>query len=196
MTAKKPRILLLGDSIRMAYAPLVRERLQGKAEVLDVSENCEDSHKYLKRLQKWLKKADAANLDIIHFNCGLHDIKRKFKSIKNQQSIEKYQINLIDIIAQLRKNSPAKLIWATTTPVIYELHHKNKGFDRFEADVLRYNNIATKIMEDHQIPINNLNQIIEKNSPETCIREDGVHMTEKGNNLLAEAVSAFLIQMF
>ena len=135
MTAKLPRILLLGDSIRIAYAPLVREKFQGKAEILDISENCEDSHKYLKRLQKWLKKADAAHLDIIHFNCGLHDIKRKFNSIKNQQSIEKYQQNLNEIIAQLRKNSPAKLIWATTTPVIYELHHKNKGFDRFEADV-------------------------------------------------------------
>ena len=63
-------ILLLGDSIRMGYQPFVAELLRGAATVIGPKDNCEDSGKYLTHLDTWLAPAD-----VIHFNCGLHDIK-------------------------------------------------------------------------------------------------------------------------
>jgi hypothetical protein len=31
------------------------------------------------------------------------------------------------------------VIWALTTPVVYERHHEIKSFDRYEEDVYAYN---------------------------------------------------------
>ncbi|MHA1684217.1 MAG: SGNH/GDSL hydrolase family protein [Promethearchaeota archaeon] len=188
------RILLVGDSIRMGYAPLVRERMSGEAIIVEIPKNGGDSGNLVRRLPRWLKKAKSRALDIIHFNCGLHDIKRQFEATRNQQPIERYEKNVEALLAMLREKTRATLIWATTTPVIYERHHAVKGFDRHEVDVESYNKIATKIMETAGIPINDLNGVITRDSIEDCIKEDGVHMTSRGNELLARAVVDFLEQ--
>ena len=78
--------------------------------------------------------------------------------------------------------------------MIYTRHHARKGFDRFEEDVDAYNQVATKIITDAGIPIDNLNQVIHDNDPATCIGEDGVHMTDKGNQALATQVAKYLKQ--
>ncbi len=36
-----PKVLLLGDSIRMSYQPLVAEILTGRAEVVGPADNCQ-----------------------------------------------------------------------------------------------------------------------------------------------------------
>lgn len=187
-----PRILLIGDSIRMRYAPIVKEHFKATANVIIIKENCQDSKKVLTHLPKWLKQAKAPDIKIIHFNCGLHDIKRMHGSETNQQPLPQYETNLQKIVDLMKEKTNAQLIWATTTPVIYELHHKNKDFDRFEADVELYNAAAKKIIDQHQIPINDLNAVIKNNGINLCISQDGVHMNEKGNNLLANAVISSL----
>jgi lysophospholipase L1-like esterase len=189
---KLPRILLIGDSIRMRYAPFVKNHFKDTANVIIIKENCEDSQKVLTNLSKWLKQAKAPAIKIIHFNCGLHDIKRKFNSDINQQPLPQYENNLKQIVQILKEKTDAQLIWATTTPVIYELHHKNKGFDRFEQDVDAYNIAAKRIIDQNHIPINDLNTVIMNNGKSQCISQDGVHMNERGNNLLANAVISTL----
>ncbi len=191
MNARK-RVLLIGDSIRIGYAPLVTAALADVADVLQVKGNGQDSNHVRKHLKKWLKDASGETLDVIHFNCGLHDIKRKFGSTKHQQPIEKYKENLHRIINALKACTKAKLIWATTTPVIYSRHHATKGFDRFEEDVDAYNEAALAIMTEQGIVIDDLHRIIASNDPPSCIREDGVHMTDRGYEILASAVSAAL----
>src|SRR5438552_4159509 len=76
-----PRVLLLGDSIRLGYAPLVAKKLAGKAEVISPKENGGDTANTLKLLDQWL--ADGKPL-IVHFNCGLHDLKFDKKTQKHQ----------------------------------------------------------------------------------------------------------------
>jgi hypothetical protein len=49
-----PRVLLLGDSIRLGYAPLVAKKLTGKAQVLSPKENAADTANMLKMLDRWL----------------------------------------------------------------------------------------------------------------------------------------------
>jgi isoamyl acetate esterase len=190
----KAHILLIGDSIRMAYLPLVQKDLAEEAEIFMIKQNCEDSRKIKKKLKKWLKNGKKKPFDVIHFNCGLHDIKKKFNKTDLQVGIEEYQQNLKGIIKILKSRTKAKLVWATTTPVIYERHHEVKGFDRVEEDVKRYNAVAVEIMKNAKIPINDLNQVITSNSIPECILPDGVHMTEKGNRALADAVVKTLLE--
>jgi dienelactone hydrolase/pimeloyl-ACP methyl ester carboxylesterase len=48
-----PRVVLIGDSIRVGYAPLVAKRLEGKAIVISDKENSGDSSNVLKHLDDW-----------------------------------------------------------------------------------------------------------------------------------------------
>lgn len=191
-----PHILLIGDSIRMRYAPLVQQNLRGKAKVYSPRENGEDSRKVLKRLKRWVKRSRVGAGDLIHINCGLHDLKRQFGSTKRQVPIQNYKKNLEQIISTMERISPAAIIWALTTPVIDARHHEVKGFDRFNEDVLDYNEIVRNIVTKHSIPVNDLYQIIIEGGVESCLGPDGVHMTEKGNKLLAETVTRAIKEHF
>ena len=187
-----PRILLIGDSIRMGYAPLVTQHLAQQAEIAQIPQNGGDSQNVRTHLKEWLVQADAPNLSIIHFNCGLHDIKRPFDATENQQPLTEYVSNLRQIVPYLQEHTPSKLVWASSTPVVHERHHAVKGFDRFQEDVEAYNAAAAKIMLEHAVPINDLFRVIQDDSPEECIAGDGVHMTERGNRRLANQVTKVL----
>ena len=50
----KPKVLLLGDSIRMSYKPEVTHLLAGKAEVVDPADNCQHSLYTLSSLDGWI----------------------------------------------------------------------------------------------------------------------------------------------
>ena len=187
MTRMK-RALLIGDSIRMGYAPLVRERVGDAIEIVEIDENGGDSANIRAKLDMWLNQADEANLDLIQFNCGLHDIKRAFDSEEQQVSIEAYAPNLEWIVGRL-KTTNAALVWATITPVMDDWHHANKGFDRFTSDVDTYNAVASAVMERAGIEQVNLHAVVTDARKVTCIVPDGVHMNERGNGLLADVVA-------
>lgn len=63
---------LIGDSIRMGYCDTVRKELDGEAEVWAPDENCSDSAHLLVNLRSW---ALSQPPDVLHINCGLHDLK-------------------------------------------------------------------------------------------------------------------------
>jgi lysophospholipase L1-like esterase len=173
----------------MAYAPGVKKNLKKRAEIIIIKENCEDSAKIVRNLEKWLKQAQSPEIAIVHFNCGLHDLKRPFGATQNQQPLPMYEENLRKIVIRLQQIPGVRLIWATTTPVIYSRHHAKKGFDRFEEDVSLYNSAANRIMEEFHIPINDLNRVITENGVEKSLRDDGVHMLPSANRLLVDAVT-------
>src|SRR4051812_6362490 len=52
-----PRVLLVGDSIRLGYAPLVAKKLAGKAEVISIPDNFADTATTLKMLDKVLEES-------------------------------------------------------------------------------------------------------------------------------------------
>ena len=186
----KPSAILIGDSICMGYRPHVKQRLLEKVNILGIEGNGGDSGRVLEDLDEWMINRDA---DLIHFNCGLHDLKFERDSKAYQQPIDVYEANLRKIVKGLKDRSKACLIWATTTPVIDERHNTVKGFDRYLRDVKAYNQIATAIMTDAGIPIDDLYYAIQKDSMEACLGGDGVHMTERGNGILADTVSRFVL---
>ena len=181
----RPIILFLGDSITIAYAPIVRELLTGEVEVRLPEDNAGTSTNLLAHLDKWL----SAPVDIIHFNCGLHDLAIDPGASGPRVSVEAYTENLRTLRGRLEATS-AQLIWATITPVIDDWHKVAKGFCRHLADVRRYNDAARMVMTG--LPMNDLYAKVIAAGLERCICEDGVHMREYGNRLLAETVAQLL----
>ena len=183
------KVVLIGDSIRMGYEPIVREILSGSTEVWGAKENGGDSRRVLARLDEWVIGNPA---DVVHFNCGLHDLKVT-EDGSHQVPIDEYRKNLKDIIERLQTETDAKLIWATITPVIDERHAREKEFIRRQADVETFNQAALEIVNKAELIVNDLHGIIESNGVETCISRDGVHMTEHGSRVLAEAVAGTMM---
>src|SRR5579872_2355332 len=153
-----PKIVLIGDSIRMGYAPLVAKRLEGKAVIVSDKANGGDSANVLKHLEEWVIREKP---DIVHINAGLHDLKLDKSSKAHQVEVEKYEANLKEIVARLRKETKATIIFANTTPIHDERHAKRGGnFDRKEGDVERYNAAALAVMKAEGITVHDLHGLV------------------------------------
>ena len=180
-----PKVVLIGDSIRMGYAPLVAKRLDGKAVVVSAKPNGEDSGNVLRNLDEWVIKEKP---DVVHINAGLHDLKLKDKSY--QVPLAEYEKNLKTILERIRQETKAKVIFATSTPILDNLHAQRKaGFDRFEADVQKYNTAAVAVMKQAGVPVNDLHKLIEDGGKGKLIGPDGTHYTPEGYEILAAAVT-------
>ncbi|MCB1282275.1 MAG: hypothetical protein KDB18_12215, partial [Salinibacterium sp.] len=125
----------------------------------------------------------------IHFNFGLHDLKRVGKDGKNsndpadphQASPERYEKQLRAIVTKLEATG-SRLIFATTTPVPAGVRPH-----RDPADPARYNAIAAKIMQERGIALNDLHAFAAARIEEIQ-RPADVHFTKKGSKLLAAEV--------
>jgi lysophospholipase L1-like esterase/dienelactone hydrolase len=181
-----PKVLLLGDSIREGYAPLVAKKLEGLAEVIAPKENGGDTANTLKMLDKWL---EAGKPVVVHFNCGLHDLKFGKKTNAFQVPPDDYAKNLKAIAERLRKETPY-VVFATTTPIIDDRHAARKAdFDRFDKDVKTYNERAVKQMLELGIPVDDLYRIVRDGGAAELLGKDGTHYTPEGNERLADAVA-------
>ncbi len=185
--AELPRVLLLGDSIRIGYAPLVAKKLDGIAVVIHPGmENCADTPTTLKGLDKWLGDRP---IQVIHLNCGLHDLKFDKATQKHQVPVEMYQENLKAIVTRLKKVTP-NVLFANTTPIIDDRHAARKAaFDRTEADVVKFNIAATATMRELDIPVNDLHRIVYDGDVTKMLGKDGTHYTPEGYDRLADAVA-------
>lgn len=182
-----PRVLLLGDSISIGYTLLVRARLADKANVHRPAENCSDTAKGLRTLDKWLGDG---KWDVIHFNFGLHDVKYLDAAGKyvppdqgNQvASPEQYEKNLRALVARLKKTG-ATLVFGTTTPV------PGGSQGRVEHDELRYNAAALRVMKENGVAIDDLHAVATAHQAKIQLPKN-VHFTREGYELLADAVVA------
>jgi len=189
------KVVLIGDSIRMGYAPLVKEKLAGKADVWGPGENCRHSAWVLEHFQQWVVDQQP---DIVHINAGIHDaVSSIYEDEQPQILFDQYCLSLKRIVAAFRKNlSGKKMIWATTTP-------------RFTADknvpmsqwlhlirIEEYNRAAVEIMKNEDIPIDDLHRVIMEKDYTKCLNpEDGCHMTAFGNDVLSDAVVEAILRV-
>ncbi len=177
---KLPRVLIIGDSISMGYIIPVRELLAGKANVHHPPENCGPTSTGVKQLEKWLGKG---KWDVIHFNFGLHDLKRVEHGAQ-QIPPDQYEKNLRAIVKRL-KRTKAKLIWANTTPVPLGKQMP----PRYPDDAVWYNWVAEKVMHDNDIAINDLYSFVLPRMKEIQLPVN-VHFNQKGYEALAEVVAS------
>lgn len=184
-----PRVLLLGDSISMGYHAAVRTTLDDEAVVLRPGENCEGTSLGVERIGQWLA-IDGGDFDLVHFNFGLHDIKRVDVTGRNsndpederQASIETYRRQL-ELIAEAIQASGATPVFSTTTPV----PEGGVRPHRDPIDVDRYNAVAVALMAELGIQVFDLGRRAAADS--TVIQKPvDVHFTSEGSRLLGEQV--------
>jgi lysophospholipase L1-like esterase len=172
--AQDQKLLIIGDSISIGYTPFVAKALAGKATVVHNEGNAAHTGNGVAKLDQWL---GGTRWDVIHFNFGLHDLKI-MDGGKHQIPLAEYETNLRAIVKRL-KQTKAKLIWATTTPVppgkVSPL--------REPADVPKYNAVAARIMKAEKIPVNDLFR-----ADHSGQLPANVHYTPAGYEALAQQV--------
>ena len=130
--------------------------------------------------------------DVIHFNWGLHDLKYlgpQGQNLADPQAAQsrqqvppaEYEKNLRELVARLKKTG-ATLIWCSTTPV------PAGAQGRVPGDSAKYNAIAAKIMEEHQIAVDDLYSFA-KPRLDKIQRKANVHFSPEGSQALAEQVA-------
>ncbi len=185
-----PKVVLLGDSIRMGYAPLVEKLLAGKAIIVSPKANGGDSANNLKNLEAWAIREQP---DIVHFNCGIHDVKKSKKTGEHQVPAPQYEGNLRKIVERLRKETKATVIFVTTTPILDERAAKGRtkaDYELLDASAIQYNGIARRVMQELKVPLNDLRDVMpDAGTREKLISADGVHFTQEGREKLAKAVA-------
>jgi isoamyl acetate esterase len=179
-------IVLIGDSICMGYQETVRTALQGRAEVQTPEENGGNSRNVLAHLDAWVISRAP---DIVHINCGLHDLRKEFGSAVPAVPLDEYERNVARILDRLTTESRAAVIWAATTPVNEQWHHARKGFDRFEADVVAFNAVAAALARQASVPINDLFAVVQTGGRDRMLLPDGVHFTPEAYVTLGRAVA-------
>ncbi len=190
---KLPRVLLIGDSISIGYTKPVIELLKGKAVVQRVKGNAGHTGMGVDRLPQWLD-AKHGKWDVIHFNWGLWDLCYRNPESKTQgrrdkvngkvtHTPEQYRENLEKIVALL-KETKARLIWASTTPV-----PEGEAGRKVGDDVI-YNRIAAEVMKKHGIPINDLHAVMLPHMNELTTAPGNVHFKPEGSMSLAKQVVA------
>lgn len=191
-----PRVLLLGDSISIGYTPYVQKMMQGEAVVLRPTrngkraENCAGTTNGVKHIDRWLQ-IDGGRWDVIHFNFGLHDLKRVMPgTLSNSNNPEHPRQAEPDVyerqlrtIARKLKATGAKLIFCTTTPVPSGGVKPHRDVE----DPERYNAIGRRIAAEVGARVNDLWAVAQPRLNEIQ-RPVNVHFTPEGSKFLAEHV--------
>ena len=106
--------------------------------------------------------------DLIHINIGLGDLAYRVPNVKTFRILPRtaggvrttdtttYEMNLIKIAKRL-KQTGAKIVWSTTTPI------RSSRTDVFEVgSEIEYNRIAEKVMKQNGILVNDLHTAVTK----------------------------------
>ena len=181
---KLPKVLLLGDSIRMSYQPHVARLLSDRAEVVGPADNCQYSLYTLSSLDGWITALGKP--DIVHWNNGIHDSGHNPARSPIQIPIDVYRTNLESILDGLTALTP-NVIWATITPV-----HPGRPFRETEwawcnEEIDQYNEVAQTLIESRGVLINDLHTLVWNNVSE-FLSEDQLHLSESGQEVCARAV--------
>ncbi len=166
---KRPRVLLVGDSICVGYFPQTSKLLRGVANCskLATSASCGDPM-LLDQIASLVKNN---TYDVIHFNNGLHGM---------GYSEAEYKAGLVELVAMLKKLQPqAKLIWRSSTPV----HKKREIKGCSNARIIARNTIALEVIAGQGIAVDDFHARVCKQM--NLIGGDGIHYGGKGKALQA-----------
>ena len=180
------KIVLLGDSIRLGYGPLVEKHFKDKGfDFYQPGDNC----RFVKYLLRMLfdEKENLKDADIIQFNVGHWDICQLYEDKKPFSSKEEFKENLIRVTKILLSITP-NVIFALTTPVRYENpYNDNKITDE-------YNELAKEVMKELGVKVNDLNSLL-KGDIYKYICEDLIHLTDEGKEKCANATIKMMEEM-
>jgi hypothetical protein len=178
-----PRVLLLGDSVSVAYTLPVRKALEGRANVHRNLVSIVSSQLGAEQIDEWLGNTA---WDVVHFNFGAFDLLLG-KDGKVSVPLDRYAANLKLIIAKLHGHSPgAKLIYATSTPVPGEKARAPWLFASGEQAA--YAEAARRVATDNGLVINDLLALVEPTLDKIQL-PGTIHFRAQGNELIAGQVA-------
>jgi lysophospholipase L1-like esterase len=219
-------LFILGDSISIDYGPFLERMLAGRfscdrkgSELLADAEpdqpperqdilkslaaldkglpalNGGDSNGVLAYLQNMVARS-TPDWSVLLLNCGLHDVRVDPQTKAHQVEPDHYASNLEEIM-RLASSLGCRVIWVRTTPVADDRHQRlNPGFQRFNVDVITYNNIADAQMNKAGIPNIDLYNFTLGlcDTPEGLedLYIDHVHFTEEIRRLQAAYIAGWL----
>ena len=174
----KMKITLLGDSIRMQYAPRVAELLGEGYEIFAPAENCRFAKHTLRGLYDW--RGDMKDSRIVHWNNGLWDMCDLFGDgcFADKGEYLKTMLRIADIL--LSKHE--KVIFATTTPVT-ERNSYNKN-----SDIIEYNALLVPELMKRGVIVNDLHSPIYADV-DRYVCSDNVHLSPEGIEICANLVA-------
>lgn len=174
------KVVLLGDSIRMGYGPVVEEELKKQGhKVFQPSDNCRFIHYLLRAIFDYQEQIKDA--DVIVFNAGLWDICELFGDGEPFTPIEEYKAHLRKVTKLLLKITP-HVIFVTTTPV-------REGHPYNDNNVIAlYNKEACSIMKEYGVTINDLGGQIYKDINKYIREDDLIHLSDEGIKLASKQV--------
>jgi len=172
-----PNVLLVGDSITKAYYSAVASDLKDMANVyLFATSACSGDPRLPVQLRDYFSMM-GIRFVAVHFNNGMHGW---------DYTEQQYATGLPDMIAALHAGAPdAKLIWASTTPV---LHNSTEGGATNPRIDLR-NRLASEVMNREGIATDDEHELMLKHQD---LHDGDVHFTAAGSTLQAEQVAAII----
>ncbi len=182
------KVLLIGDSIRMGYDKYVKETLKDTCKVYYPNDNCRFAQYVLRHIHDWKQELSLdKDLDLIHWNVGLWDTLELFED-GCLTPPDYYGYFIEKICKRIKTIFPkAKVIFATSTPILEERFTAPHFSMRKNADIDHYNKIAKEIALKNGFVINDLYSLVE-NVP-IDYYSDMTHLyTPAGTELLTNAV--------
>ena len=176
------KISLLGDSIRLQYAPVVAQQLGDDFEMFAPNHNCRFAKYTLRGIFDW--QNDMSGSRIVHWNNGLWDCCDLFGD-GLFSSEEEYVSNMLRI-ADILLSRHDVLIFATTTPVsIDNKYNKNE-------DIKRYNDRLVPLLKERGVIINDLYSAVIEDL-DKYISDDKIHLSDAGIELCANLTTQCIL---
>jgi hypothetical protein len=180
---KRPRVLLIGDSILNGYLKTTVAALDGKAYVdAWVNPYCQSEHTNMV-LAEVLANGP---YDVVHFNMGLHGWPEGRIKPGTFEPLTKAYVEV------LKSRLPnAKLIWASSTPVTA----KDKPADldpEINPIIIEHNRMAAKVMAEMNVPVNDFyTLLVDKRD---LARGDRFHWTAPAYKILSDRAVRSILQ--
>ncbi len=169
-----PRVLLIGDSVSRGYTAAVRKALAGKANVHRAPANCGPTASGIKNIDAWLADhPGGGKWDVIHFNFGIHD---------RGTPVADYTARLEQLVQRMKQTN-AKVIWASTTPIPDNPERKQTA-----ASIVERNAAAAEVMQKHGVAVDDLFGFITPRLAEMQRPKD-VHFKDEGYDMLGQKVA-------
>lgn len=185
-------VILLGDSIRQQYCERVKELLKDICDVRFPEDNCAYTLKTVWNVRNWVNETGFEKVDLIHYNNGIWDHHRTLADAAPLSTPEQY-LYLNRRLHDHMTTYTDKLIWATTTPagLGYNPNKPNSlcylSRDEWNKEIALYNNILAGYLTSKGVWITDLNAVIGADLDNIC--DDGIHLSDKGTELAAQAVA-------
>lgn len=175
---KRPRVLLIGDSILNGYLKQVVKELEGKVYVdAWVNPYAQSAH-----LNKLLAEVlDNGPYDVVHFNMGLHGWQAGRIKAGTFEPLTKAYVEAIRA-----KLPAAKIIWASSTPVTVKGKPTELAAEINEI-IIDHNRRAAGVMRELGVPVNDFYSLLVDKLE--LARGDQFHWKPEAYAILAQTVT-------